>query len=496
MRRPEFSGDTEPKNFSSPKHASPSRSAAPGNPSGVAKVLYVGGAVRDHDLCRTSLRSRGISAEVLAARNIGEAASVIDRDLVDLVIVDEHEFDSRSESLRRIARPGGAGVVLVGPQLDEQRAEKAFECGAEDFLIFGGSFSDDLAAAVTSALRHQTAARLKEAEWSKLVGRSSVDGLTHLPNQRSFEESLARRIAEYQQDGKSFALLLIRLDGFEKLASLRGSGIAESVLSQTAEILKGFAGARDIVARLSQAEFAFLQAESDVARSLETGDRICQTIREHSFQTGHGAAPTVTASIGLALESKAHRQATAAAMLAAAHGALTRAESQKGDRLCLASPIPTTSSSGHLPSPSASAADTRPLIEHDTGTGERRATPRWRLPGSVPVIVKGNLPARLIDISQRGAQIELSHVLHPKERCDLRFRLSGRILSLRATVRRCRAIGNGPRDEAQVVMLFRAGLQLDTELGETLSEIRARGIDPITPEFPKSPARAGDATGP
>jgi len=77
--------------------------------------------------------------------------------------------------------------------------------------------------------------------------------------------------------------------------------------------------------------------------------------------------------------------------------------------------------------------------------------------------------ARVLDISSRGAQVEVATSLQPSGRCDLRIQFSDGEFAVHATVRRCRATGFGLDEKKQQVVLYRAGLEFDEVDPESLA---------------------------
>lgn len=91
---------------------------------------------------------------------------------------------------------------------------------------------------------------------------------------------------------------------------------------------------------------------------------------------------------------------------------------------------------------------------------ERRKTHRIRPPDSLVGSVKSSVPARILDLSPEGLQIEVVSALRPGARCDVSVPVGGdQALRLRAEVRRCRASGLADRDSGPA-MMYRAGLLL------------------------------------
>ncbi|HVN75321.1 MAG TPA: PilZ domain-containing protein [Thermoanaerobaculaceae bacterium] len=100
---------------------------------------------------------------------------------------------------------------------------------------------------------------------------------------------------------------------------------------------------------------------------------------------------------------------------------------------------------------------------------ERRAVPRVAPKQQLAAKVLSAQAVRILDISSRGAQIELVNSLQPSGRCDLRIQFSQGEFAVHATVRRCRAAGFGIDELNQRVVLFRAGLEFDEVDPESLA---------------------------
>jgi hypothetical protein len=97
---------------------------------------------------------------------------------------------------------------------------------------------------------------------------------------------------------------------------------------------------------------------------------------------------------------------------------------------------------------------------------ERRRTERFNVEGDVFGRVKATVPARLVDISTQGAQVEVPSALRPAVECDVTVPTAAGDLRLRARVQRCRAAAmKGPSSDNGVVLMYRAGLEF-LELSE------------------------------
>jgi hypothetical protein len=86
--------------------------------------------------------------------------------------------------------------------------------------------------------------------------------------------------------------------------------------------------------------------------------------------------------------------------------------------------------------------------------------------------MKSSLPARVLDISAGGVQVEVGTSLRPQADCELRVRLAEGEVTVRAKVRRCRAWGFGLDESDRRVLLYRAGLQFSELHPDALAKLR------------------------
>ena len=89
---------------------------------------------------------------------------------------------------------------------------------------------------------------------------------------------------------------------------------------------------------------------------------------------------------------------------------------------------------------------------------ERRRSRRVPVPKDRFGRVKATVPARIVDISRHGVQLEVPAALRPAVECDLSLPLGTRDLRIRARVQRCRAMGFAGTEENRR-LVYRAGLE-------------------------------------
>jgi hypothetical protein len=124
---------------------------------------------------------------------------------------------------------------------------------------------------------------------------------------------------------------------------------------------------------------------------------------------------------------------------------------------------------------------------------ERRAVPRGEPKRPLSARVKAFLPARIVDLSERGVQIELAAILRPQVPCDLRIQLDGGEVVVRGLVRRCRAWGFGLDERDQRVLLYRAGLEFEATPPEALLQLVSTDLEKASPKHIPEPVSATES---
>lgn len=132
------------------------------------------------------------------------------------------------------------------------------------------------------------------------------DNLTNLPNRRLALERLDQLIEHTGKSDSFGALLLIDLDGFQKINDTQGYRVGDQVLTAVAERLTHMTRERDLVAHVSADEFLVLidglgTDSHDAARTaMHIADKLRLAVSGSAFMV-QGTPAFVTASIGLTL---------------------------------------------------------------------------------------------------------------------------------------------------------------------------------------------------
>jgi diguanylate cyclase (GGDEF)-like protein len=128
------------------------------------------------------------------------------------------------------------------------------------------------------------------------AGRLAVtDPLTGLANYRRLLDALDLEIKRYGRSGRSFAVLLLDLDGLKKINDAHGHLVGSRALCRLAEVLRAHCRQVDTPARYGGDEFAVVLPETSSMQA----EQIAKRIRERFASDGE--SPPVSASVGSAV---------------------------------------------------------------------------------------------------------------------------------------------------------------------------------------------------
>ena len=138
---------------------------------------------------------------------------------------------------------------------------------------------DDGSVIVDGVVADITERRLVEEQLAEARDRLQQlayhDPLTGLPNRLLFNERLAEHVRRAKDDGSTFAVLFVDLDGFKAVNDQHGHAVGDALLEEVSNRLRTAAGGA-LVARLGGDEFLLL---ADADSSLGAlADRICDVL--------------------------------------------------------------------------------------------------------------------------------------------------------------------------------------------------------------------------
>jgi diguanylate cyclase (GGDEF)-like protein len=123
----------------------------------------------------------------------------------------------------------------------------------------------------------------------------ATDPLTGLANHRRLIDAIELEIKRYGRSGKSFAILLLDLNGLKKLNDTYGHMVGSRALCRLADVLRAHCRQLDTPARFGGDEFAVVLPETDLAQAQQIATRIRERIATD------GESPPISVAVGSAV---------------------------------------------------------------------------------------------------------------------------------------------------------------------------------------------------
>ncbi len=140
-----------------------------------------------------------------------------------------------------------------------------------------------------------------EALEAELKSIKTTDIATGLNTKSLFNDKLSKAVNSATENETNHSILYIDIDQFEeKVESLVGIDGADQVLKTVADFLRKHTESNDFLARIGDHSFAILTEEHKLEKLFNTGEILCNLIREHFFEVKNKTL-RLTCSIGIAL---------------------------------------------------------------------------------------------------------------------------------------------------------------------------------------------------
>ncbi|WP_028575110.1 diguanylate cyclase [Desulfonatronovibrio hydrogenovorans] len=222
-------------------------------------------------------------------------------DEIDLILLDiEMPGMDGYEVCRRLKaneQTNNIPVVFVTARDSAEDEELGFSLGAVDYI--SKPFNPMI---VRARLRNHMNLKIKTDTLERLSMR---DGLTDIPNRRSFDEQLEKEWARSQRNALPLSLVMLDIDHFKAYNDNYGHGAGDECLRRVARVLsQSLARPMDMLARYGGEEFVVLLPETDPQGAVHVAEHLRQAIFETAIVHEYSSiAPVVTISLGAATHS-------------------------------------------------------------------------------------------------------------------------------------------------------------------------------------------------
>ena len=144
-------------------------------------------------------------------------------------------------------------LITLAASTEKEIAEQSMKEGALDFILKDVADIRTLERVLRSALERNTVEGLADLLRERVTG---------LYNGEGFRALAAKAVQAAYRTGGQLVLLTIRIANLEALQKEFGPSDAESAIKETADMLKGSFRRTDVLARISEGNFAVLAADA------------------------------------------------------------------------------------------------------------------------------------------------------------------------------------------------------------------------------------------
>jgi diguanylate cyclase (GGDEF)-like protein len=149
-------------------------------------------------------------------------------------------------------------------------------------------------------IMHNVQMALSKARmYKEMENQATIDGLTQIPNHRTFQEVLSKELERAGRYGSPLSLLLMDIDHFKGFNDKYGHPVGDLVLKMVARAVQGSIRGTDFCARYGGEEFVVVLIQTDEQQSIMLSERVRAAVEAMQVQN-EDTVLRVTVSIGSA----------------------------------------------------------------------------------------------------------------------------------------------------------------------------------------------------
>lgn len=133
------------------------------------------------------------------------------------------------------------------------------------------------------AYRNNYLKRIQYMDHKELIRLSSTDYLTGACNRAKLDEEMKRWILHARRYAMPLSFIILDFDNFKKVNDTYGHLAGDSVIKETAQIIRDSIRETDIFARWGGEEFALLLPDTDKMQAAELAERLRKKIESHIY---------------------------------------------------------------------------------------------------------------------------------------------------------------------------------------------------------------------
>jgi diguanylate cyclase (GGDEF)-like protein len=136
--------------------------------------------------------------------------------------------------------------------------------------------------------------------------QATRDGLTGLPNHRSLQDELSKRLAEAYDSGMPLGVAMLDIDNFKRVNDTYGHPVGDEAIKAIGRTLAHGVGGMGMVGRYGGEEFVVIMPGCDADAAFRIADRLRQDITTIEVPLEDGTVLKVTSSFGVANVDQQH----------------------------------------------------------------------------------------------------------------------------------------------------------------------------------------------
>ena len=255
----------------------------------MSNILVVSADTAVSEKVRDAL-SRG-DRELARVHSAAEGVAAVAAGKADLVILDRRGESGEAGRLLAECDTADVPILLLGSPADLAAVADPCGDGVLDCLPL------PVEADVVSA-RVEIFERVKR-RIDRLRSQAVIDELTNSYNRRYLDEQMAVRLGEARRYEIPFSFILFDLDHFKGVNDTYGHQFGDTVLRQTAELVRGQIRKEDVLTRYGGEEFAIISPHTDRNGATILAERVRNAMADKVFEKDGTRVP-VTISLGVA----------------------------------------------------------------------------------------------------------------------------------------------------------------------------------------------------
>jgi diguanylate cyclase (GGDEF)-like protein len=267
------------------------------------KVLVIDHSLQHIEEIKSAFTHSQLVEQIYEASDGTEALKILKAKKIDLVICNIVLPDMNGleflKALKAIPDCGHLPVIFVSCQAQVDYKAKAFELGAQEFLIRPFD-PEDLILRAKSLVRLKTTYEELHIRIRDLEKTANIDPLTGIFNRKYLIDALRAELIRSRRHRFTPACLMIDIDNFKTVNDTLGHSVGDRLLMELAQRLSGQLRGYDFAARYGGDEFVVLLPQSSKGGSLALAERLRHVIDSEPFLITGERNIHLTISIGIA----------------------------------------------------------------------------------------------------------------------------------------------------------------------------------------------------